>query len=456
VRPDTVVAWQMPTRVETAVLQLALARLGVVQVALIHMYREREVGYILQSTKTNILVVPGVWRGFDYGAMAETLKTDQTHPEAVLDVQAGLPLGDTNSLPGFHPAQEARYVYSTSGTTANPKAVLHTDGSLIAAGASFADALGITDHDVNALAFPFGHVGGPVHLTGCLRHGIPCVYLESFSIPESIAVLRDHGVTITGGTSAHFVMLLEEQRQRSGEKLVPTLRLLYGGGASKPPEIYRRVKTELGVEILYGFGLTEAPVVTCCSTEDTEEQRTFTDGAPLPICEVRIVDDEDRVVPIDEEGEILVRGDQVAKGYTDSGLMTAFTPEGFLRTGDRGRMREDGHLVITGRSKEIIIRKGENISAREIEDVLVAHPNIAAVAVIGLPDESRGEQVCAVVECRAGSDPPTLPEIQEICHGAGLMVQKWPERLEIVDALPRNATLKVMKDQLRRVLASSP
>jgi cyclohexanecarboxylate-CoA ligase len=451
-----VVAWQLPTRIEATVLHLALARLGVLQVAIIHLYRHREVSFLLEETRANLFVVPSVWKGFDYRAMATDLSDRQAFPQEVFVIDDdGLPVGDPGGLPPPPSTSgDVRYIYSTSGTTANPKAVRHTDGSLIAASTPFADALGLRADDVNAVCFPVAHIGGPVHLVASLRLGYPCLYIESFSVPDSVSALQEHDVTITGGSNAHFLMLLEEQRKQPERRLLPRLRLLYGGGAAKPPEIYWRTKDELGVEIRYAFGMTEAPVITCCTADDTDEQRATTDGSPLPGAEVLIADAEGTALPSGVEGEILVRGPMVANGYTDADLTReAFTADGYLRTGDRGLVRDDGRLVITGRTKDIIIRKGENISAREIEDVLTAHPKVAAAAVIGLPDAARGERVCAVVECRVGVDPLTFEEMQSTCERAGLMRQKWPEQLEVVLALPRNATLKVAKHELRAMLS---
>jgi acyl-CoA synthetase (AMP-forming)/AMP-acid ligase II len=155
------------------------------------------------------------------------------------------------------------------------------------------------------------------------------------------------------------------------------------------------------------------------------------------------------------EGELCVRGPMLFKGYTDPSLdIPAFDDDGYFRTGDLGVVRTDGHVVVTGRNKDIIIRKGENVSAKEVEDLLYRHPKIADVAVIGLPDRDRGERVCAVIETAAGESPISLQELQDYCRSAGLMMQKIPEQLEIVDALPRNATLKILKYQLRQQFVS--
>jgi cyclohexanecarboxylate-CoA ligase len=145
----------------------------------------------------------------------------------------------------------------------------------------------------------------------------------------------------------------------------------------------------------------------------------------------------------------------LCRGYTDPALTAeAFAADGFFRTGDLGHLRADGHVVLTGRKKDLIIRKGENVSPRELEDLLAAHPSVAAAAVIGLPDAERGERVCAVVEVHPGAGPLALADVVAFCRRAGLMAQKIPEQLEVVDALPRNATLKILKHELRARFAA--
>jgi acyl-CoA synthetase (AMP-forming)/AMP-acid ligase II len=332
-----------------------------------------------------------------------------------------------------------RWIYSTSGTTAAPKCVRHTDATLIAGGSGLAAALAATPDDVGSIAFPYTHIGGPDYLVMMLLRGMSAVLLESFAPEQAIPVFRRHGVTLSGGSTAFYQAFLAEQRKQPGAKLLPSLRALAGGGAPKPPELFWQVRRELGVPILHGYGMTECPMIASGSPSDSDEQLANTDGRPVAGCELRVVD-----------GEIRVRGPMLCRGYTDPALTAeAFDADGFFRTGDLGELRPDGHVVLSGRSKELIIRKGENVSPREVEDLLATHPSVAAVAVIGLPDAERGERVCAVVETRPGAAPLALGDIVAFCRKAGLMAQKIPEQLEVVDALPRNATLKILKHELR-------
>ncbi|WNO73949.1 class I adenylate-forming enzyme family protein [Streptomyces sp. AM8-1-1] len=436
VRPGTVVAWQLPTRIETVLLSMALARLGAVQSPVIPFYRDREVAFALHAAEAEHFAVPGSWRGFDHTAMAERIGA-----RGVFEAYGTLPDGDPSVLPP-PPAEggDVRWIYWTSGTTSDPKGVLHTDRSLIAGGSCLAHALHLSEDDVGSIAFPFAHIGGADYLVMLLLYGFPAVLFETFALPDALDDYRKHGVTTAGGSTAFYSMFLAEQRKQPGEKLIPTLRLLAGGGAPKPPELYHAVVREMGCRLTHGYGMTEVPMITMGSPDDTDENLATTEGRPPEGMEIRIVD-----------GEVRLRGEAVCQGYLDpEQTAQVFDADGFLITGDLGRLTGSGHLVLTGRLKDVIIRKGENISAQEIEDLLHGHPGVADAAVIGLPDADRGERVCAVVEQAAGAPELTLDAVTSYLRGEGLSTYKLPEQLEVVSALPRNETLrKVLKYKLR-------
>ena len=440
-----VVSWQLPTRVDTVVLSFALSRLGAVQNPIIHLYREREVGSLVATTGATWYVHPGAWRGFDYGAMGATIAV--RHPLLLLDSSTGLPTGDPATLPAPpDDGDTVRWLYSTSGTTSAPKAVCHTDGTLIAGGIGIAEALQTAPPDVHSLAFPYAHIGGPDQIVMALRTGIATVLAEAFIPAETLAMFARRGVTHLGGGPAFYLALLAEHQRLGGVSPVPTLREISGGGAPKPPELYWRAKERLGAVIRHGYGMTECPMIACGAQGDTDEQLAHSDGAPVVGCEILVVDVGEQPVPAGVDGDILVRGPMLAKGYLQPDqTRESFRDDGFFRTGDRGHLRADGHIAITGRSKDLIIRKGENISPREVEDVLMTHPAVGAVAVIGLPDDERGEQVCAVIETAVGADPITFAAVVQHCREAGMMTQKLPERVELVDTLPRNPTMKILK-----------
>ncbi|MDX3844857.1 class I adenylate-forming enzyme family protein [Streptomyces europaeiscabiei] len=437
VRPGTVVAWQLPTRIETALLSFALARLGAVQSPVIPFYRDREVGFALRESKADFFAVPGEWRGFDHTQMARRLEA-----RGIFEAYDRLPDGDPAALPA-PPADgtSVRWIYWTSGTTSDPKGVLHTDRSLIAGGSCLAHALRLSQEDVGSIAFPYAHIGGPDYMVMLLLYGFPAVMFEHFALPAALEGYRKHGVTVAGGSTAFYSMFLAEQRKQPGVPVVPTLRLLAGGGAPKPPEVYHSVVREMGVQLTHGYGMTEVPMITMGAPDDSVENLATTEGRPPAGMEIRIA----------EDGEVRLRGEAVCRGYLDPAQSAAaFDTDGFFVTGDLGQVTDSGHLVLTGRLKDVIIRKGENISAKEIEDLLHRHPAVQDAAVIGLPDAERGERVCAVVEQPPGADPLTLTDVTDWLRAEGLSVHKLPEQVEMVDALPRNETLrKVLKYKLR-------
>jgi non-ribosomal peptide synthetase component E (peptide arylation enzyme) len=196
--------------------------------------------------------------------------------------------------------------------------------------------------------------------------------------------------------------------------------------------------------------MTEAPIVSQTDVDAPNDSKRHAEGTPTDGVIMKMVDRDGNDRAAGDEGEVVVRGPQVMRGYVDASLdADVFTPDGFVRTGDLGRFDEHGAVVITGRIKDVIIRKGENVSAKEVEDVLFAHPKIADVAVLGLPDAERGEMVCACIVPVDPSDPPSRQELLDFCQGQGLMMQKIPERVEVIDAMPRTPSGKVPKHELR-------
>jgi acyl-CoA synthetase (AMP-forming)/AMP-acid ligase II len=459
----TPVSWQLPTRIETVVASFALSRLGAVQNPIIQIYREREVGFAIRQTGAKVVLVPGTWRGFDYTAMVEGIAATMDDPPHVVVAYDSLPEGDPSTLPP--PPQAApdaasapiRWIYYTSGTTSDPKGVQHTDETLIAGGIGMAKALVMSPEDVGSIAFPYAHIGGPDYIVTVLAQGFPVVLLESFVPDEAIAVFRRHGVTMAGGSTAFYITFLNEQRKDPSQPLIPTLRLLSGGGAPKPPEVYYEIKNEMHIPVAHGYGMTECPMIAQGSPTDTDDQLATSEGAPVYRCEISIVRTDGTAAADGEEGEVRLAGPMLFRGYTDASLNdAAFDELGRFRTGDLGVRRSDGHITLTGRLKDVIIRKGENVSAKEVEDVIYTHPKVGDVAVVGLPDRERGERVCAVVETAPGQDALTFAEMVDWCKQAGLMTQKIPEQLEVREKLPRNATLKVLKFQLRDELKAVP
>jgi cyclohexanecarboxylate-CoA ligase len=456
VAADTPVSWMLPNWFETAVLVAALARLGAVQNPLLPILGLRELRFTTAQTGARLLVVPSTWRGRAYADEAHEVAAGTEL--AVLVADRSLPEGDPATLPPTPPVVHpddapTRWVFYTSGTTADPKGARHTDHTVRVAAVGMREALEVGPDDRTALVFPFPHIGGIVQLFTVLLTGSQLIFVESFTPDATIALLAEHGVTLAGAGTTFHLAYLAAQREQPGTPIFPAVRAFPGGAAPKPPQLHYDLKHEAGgVGVVSGWGLTEAPILTMNTVRGTDEQLAETEGPPTPGVELRAVRADGTPAAAGEEGELRAKGAQVCRGFLDRSLEAdAFDDEGWFRTGDLGVIRPDGHVVITGRLKDIILRKGETISAKEVEDLLFTNPAVADVAVIGLPDPKLGERACAVIVPTAGVAPPTLAELYDFLVSAGLTKQKIPEQLELVDELPRNPTGKVLKHELRAV-----
>ncbi len=458
-----VVSWVLPTWHESLVLIGALARLGAVQNPILPIYRQREVGFVTGQAATKLLVVPGTWRGFDYEAMGTEIVAGHGHHVEVLSCARALPEGDPAALaptpepPATRRDEVVTWLFYTSGTTADPKGARHTDGDIIVTARGMCDALGVRRGDRNLMAFPVTHIAGPIWLAASLMYPMVNVITEAFDPEATPRLASSQDVTLAGSATFFHLAYLEAQRKAGPEPLFPSLRCCPGGGAPKPPQLHHDVKAELGGQgIVSGWGLTEAPILTMASRHDPDDKLASTEGRAMPGVQLRAVTVDGRVAAVGEEGGLRAKAPQMMRGYLDSSLDDdAFDDEGWFRTGDLGVIDEHGYVRITGRLKDVIIRKGENVSAKEVEDLLYTHPNVADVAVVGLPDAERGELVCAVVVAPEAEGAVTMAEIQEFLRHEGLRAQALPERLEVVDAVPRNPTGKVQKHLLRQRYAEA-
>ncbi|MBI4594516.1 MAG: AMP-binding protein, partial [Candidatus Rokubacteria bacterium] len=256
-------------------------------------------------------------------------------------------------------------------------------------------------------------------------------------------------VTFTMGATPFLQDLTYVDTRRD----LSSLRLIISAGAPIPRPLVRDARARLGCAISAGWGMTENGLVTCNGLEDPEEKVFTTDGCPLPGMELRIVGDEGRDLPAGTEGDLLVGGPSQFVGYFKRPQFTreSLTADGWFQTGDRGTLDRDGYLSITGRSKDLIIRGGENIPVMEIENLLFDHPKIAGVTIVGMPDPRLGERACAFVIPRPGQTV-TLPEVVAYLEAKQVARQKFPERLEVVAEFPMTPSGKVQKYRLRRLI----
>jgi cyclohexanecarboxylate-CoA ligase len=460
VRPGMVVSWQLPTTLEAVVVMAALARAGAVQNPVIPALREREVSLITKAVGTELFITAPAWRGFDHAAMARGLGLDIVCVEQESAPGGGLrlPAGDPAALPA-PPGRDAqspadcRWLYFSSGTTADPKGVRHSDATVMAGSSGVTALQGVRDGDVYPIVFPIAHIGGMAMTVAVLRAGGKLVLFDKWDpliTPERAAA---HRPTILGSAQPFFRAYLDAQyrhsKQGHAKQLYPDLRCFVAGGAPTPPDMLAELATAFGIPgVINSWGLTEFPVATSASHEDPAGVLARTVGRPSPGAEVRVAD-----------GELRLKGPQCFLGYADPAQDgPAFDGEGWFRTGDLGEIDSSGNVRVTGRLKDVIIRNAENISAAQVEDVLRRHPLVADVAVIGLPDERTGERVCAVVVAEPGH-PLTLDELSRHCAEEGLVPYKRPVQLELTGALPRNSMGKILRQQLKdmfRLLRAVP
>lgn len=456
ITPGSRVAWQLPTRIGSALLIAALARIGAVQAPVIPLFGERETVAALRTSRVDFVLVPQDWPGLAYDSLQQLREDRQGSPE-IIALPRDLPeSGEVQSLaPPPESPEEVRWIYFTSGTSGTPKGVQHTDSSILAAARGFVlnGRLGELPDEVGSIPFPITHVGGVVYLSSMLLSGFASVLIEVFRPDTATEIFRRHRVTLSGGSTVFYTMLVAQQREAEpGTRVLPDLRLLKGGGAPCPPAVFAAVRSELGIPVAHDYGMTECPMIGVASPLDSDDVLAESDGRPVPGVEVRIMENGVPVSP-GAEGDVEVRGVTVCRGYTDPALdADAFTADGWYRTGDRGRIRSSGCIEVTGRLKDVIIRKGENISPLEIESLLSQHQAIDEVAVIGLPDIDRGERVCAVLTVASGQQAPSLADIADFLSKAGIMKQKIPEQVEVVSSMPRSGVGKLAKPALRQQL----
>jgi cyclohexanecarboxylate-CoA ligase len=342
----------------------------------------------------------------------------------------------------------------TSGTSAEPKGVLHSHDTLLAEARSLVPVHAFTPADVVLMPSPLTHIAGIVHaLLVPAVVGTTAVLMDRWDAGAALAQIAREGVTYMVGAPTFLRDLAAHPARRVHD--VRSFRLFSCGGADVDPALVRDAADALGCVAKRVYGSTEFPTVTTTGPDDPPERRIDSEGRAIGAAEVRVVDDDGTPLPPGREGEVWARGPECFLGYGSAALdAEAFAEDGWFRTGDLGTLDGAGWLRITGRRKDIIIRKGENISARELEELLGAHPAVAEVAVVGVPDAAAGEIACVVLRPRAGTEAPTLAALCEHLTTAGLSRRKLPERLAVVTEFPRTETGKILKRALReRIVA---
>ncbi len=468
-RGDRVAIWS-PNVHEWIIALLGLQAAGGVVVPINTRYKGAEAAYILATSRARILVTVNGFLANDYVAMLEghdlpdlertvVLRGDTppgTQPWA--DFLAGADAASPAALDerlGSLGADDVSDILFTSGTTGNPKGVVCTHGQVLRGFADWAAVIGLRAGDRYLVINPFFHAFGyKAGIVAALTVGATLVPQAVFDIPTAMAMVAEHGITMLPGPPAIYQTFLNHPDLDLAK--MQTLRLAVTGAAAVPVELVERMKTELGFEVVVtGYGLTEATgIATMCRHDDDAVTISTTSGRAIPGVEVLVVDDDGAEVPRGTPGEVVVRGYNVMREYFEDPEQTAeaIDAAGWLHTGDIGTMDEGGYLRITDRKKDMFITGGFNAYPAEIENLLLAHPQIAQVAVIGVPDERLGEVGMAFVVPAAGA----APDPDEIVAWARDQMAgfKAPRYVRVVESLPMNASNKVLKTELRAQAAT--
>lgn len=468
ISPGDRVSVQIPNWIEFAPISVALARVGAVMVPIMPIYRRDEVGYILKNAGVVMAITSETFKRFEYASMYAALRADLPELRSVVVVRGSAGSTD-DTLVGYEdlvlPVEPAQVpaatggtgpddhfviVYS-SGTTARPKGCLHTFNTMACGSRLLARGFAYTPEDVQFGPSPVTHTTGLVtSVVLPMMHGAASHIMEHWEPRLGLEQIAEHrcSVAVTAATFLHMLLGAYDPREHDAS----TLRLWVAAGSPIPAALIDRAAASLPkLKVLSLYGRTENITTTMCTVEDDPKRSLTSDGSVLPMQSVRIVDLDGNEVPRGDEGDIAYKGAMHMLEYIDNREETdkLFTDDGYSRSGDLGVMDEDGYVRVTGRLKDIVIRGGLNISVRQIEDLLAAHPAVDSVAVVGMPDERLGERICCYVVPTSGNEDVTLEDLTRYLKDEGLAIQKMPERLEILSQMPMTATGKIQKHVLR-------
>lgn len=461
------IAVMLPNWVEFFYMHYAIEKMGAILVPLFINLRDRDVEYILRTTESVGIIIPDYFNKFDYGKMMADLKKKINSFKYIFVIGDNVPDGMFSFDRLFIEQTEKKYdeykfnefrttdtdVYSmriTSGTTARPKIYMYTENGYVNAAYILKERLRLTEDDV-MLGIPPISQGIGLWLGFALPTITGCrvVLQEKFDPIESLDLIEKERVTVAAVVPTQSIKMLNLPKLRETD--FSSLRVIQHAGALLPYSVAKEVEEKFGCPVLNCFEASDGPDVCCTSLDDPPEVRYGTVGKPFAGHEVKIVGMDGKEVGIGQVGEIWSRGPSISGGYYKEPpqvLEETFLKGGWFRHGDLGMIREDGNIVIMGRIKDLIIRGGQNIAPKEIEDLLLTHPKVKEVAVVGMPDRILGEKCCAVVVPSDSKDPLTLNEMIDYLEKNKLAKFKFPERLEIIEELPMIGSAKIDKKLL--------
>jgi cyclohexanecarboxylate-CoA ligase len=468
VKPGEVVSFQLPNWWQFVAVYLACVRIGAVANPLMPIFRQRELRFMLGLAETRVVIAPRVFRGFDHGSMLLEMRSDLPALQRVLLIggegehsfekvlQRPEPMrpSDVGDLfrklrPG---PDEPTQLMFTSGTTGEPKGVMHTPNTLIGTALSFMAAAGTGPSDTVLMPSPLAHQSGFLYGMGLALVLKTKLVLQDVWTPQVAGDLIEREQANYMFASTPFLADLTNCADIDAAK-VRSLRRFVCSGAPIPGALVERATQQLGFKVLSGWGMTESGLVTLARPDDPPQTSAQTDGRAIHGMEVRAVDESGALVAAGVVGRLQARGVAMFVGYLKRPELGSVDEAGWFETGDLARMDERGYLRITGRSKDVIIRGGENIPVVEIESLLYRHPKVMTISVVGMPDARLGERACAFVLPKPG-EIVTLADVREFLEAQSVAKQYWPERVELVTEMPVTPSGKIQKFKLRELARS--
>src|SRR5215831_7482701 len=460
-------AMQLPNWWQFSLLYLACSRIGAVLNPLMPIFRERELSFMLRHGEAKILVVPKRFRNFDHEAMVRGLQPALPSVKRIIVVDGG-GVDDFDALltaPEWEKQPDAGAILTqsrpspdditqliyTSGTTGEPKGVMHSANTLMANIIPYAARLRLGENAVVLMASPMAHQTGFMYgLMMPIMLRASAVLQDVWDATKAADLIRQQGVTFTMA-STPFLTDLTRVVSEAGSG-VPTLQTFLCAGAPIPGPLVEQARGVLGAKIVSAWGMTENGAVTLIKLEDDDLLAFTTDGCALAGVEVKVIDDDGKTLPPGKVGRLVVRSCSNFGGYLKRPQWNSTDPEGWFDTGDLARMDSSGYIRISGRSKDVIIRGGENIPVVEVESLLYKHPAVAQVALIAYADERLGERACAVVVAKPGQ-AIGFDGMVEFLKSQKVALQYIPERLVVRDAMPATPSGKIQKFRLREMLS---
>lgn len=474
IAPGDVISFQLPNWIEWVVVHYAATRIGAISNPLIPIYRAREVDFMVGLAESKLLVVPSTFRDFDHVAMVDELRVDWPALEHVLVVNGQPGQGtsswedfvatrwedrrDPGELASLRPdANDVTLLIFTSGTTGEPKGVMHSHNTVVAANTPLPERLGITSDTVFHMASTLAHLTGFLYGARLNVHnGSTAILQDVWNNEEFVRLVEKHGISYTSGATPFLHDMLGAPNLADHD--LSSLTRFCCMGAPIPRAIVREAREKLPETVVVGgWGQTENGLVTLGIPGDPEEKIIETDGYPWPGMEIRTMDIDGQPVPAGEEGALQVRGPFLFIGYAKRIEMTRdLFHDGWFDTGDLAKIDADGYVRLSGRTKDVIIRGGENIPVAYVENVLYENPKIQTVAVIGLPDPRLQERACACVILVPDAGDFTFEEMTAFLESKGVAKQYWPESLQVLDVFPTTPSGKIQKFNLRKQMGEQP